>query len=235
MSNHALIFAGGKGSRMEDSSVPKQFLCIEEVPIIIHTIEAFEHHPEIDAIVVVCLKDWIPYLESLLEKYSIKKVCSIVPGGHNGQESIYKGLVALGRFACSSDIILVNDGVRPNISSDLISRNIESVMEYGSAISSSPVIETVLNIENGLVLSVCDRRIQRHAKAPQSFFYGELIAAHERAISEGLDDFIDCCTMMNHYGHDLHLVDSSPNNIKVTTMKDYFLLQEMWKRRMNDD
>lgn len=230
--NHALIFAGGCGARMENASIPKQFLQIDGIPMIIHTLRAFDRHPEIDDIAVVCIESWIDELKNMIKLYGIKKVVEIVPGGSNGQMSIYNGLNALMKHQESeSDIVLVNDGVRPNISEDLITRNIESVKAYGSAISSSPVIETVIDVDGEFAEKVCDRNKQRHAKAPQSFYLSELYDAHERAQKEGLLDFIDSGTMMSYYGKRLHLVDSSVDNIKVTTMKDYYLIEEIWKRR----
>ena len=232
--NHALIFAGGCGRRMENASIPKQFLQIDGIPMIIHTLRAFDQHPEIDDIAVVCIEAWIDELKDMIKLYGIKKVVEIVPGGSNGQMSIYNGLkVLMKHMEGTNDIVLVNDGVRPNISEDLITRNIESVKKYGSAISSSPVIETVIDVDGEFAEKVCDRNRQRHAKAPQSFYLSELYATHEKALEEGLVDFIDSGTMMFHYGKRLHLVDSSVDNIKVTTMKDYYLIEEIWKRRHN--
>ena len=97
--NIGVIFAGGVGKRMNSRVKPKQFLNVYGKPIIIHTLEVFDSHPDIDAIVVACLEEWIPYLQELIEKYNLKKVKKIVPGGRSGQESIYHGLQAAGRWA----------------------------------------------------------------------------------------------------------------------------------------
>ena len=95
MTNSALIFAGGTGSRMNTKTKPKQFLELHGKPIIIHTLEHFERHSDIDDIVVVCLEDWIDYLKELLIKFKIKKVVKVVSGGATGQMSIFNGLKAL--------------------------------------------------------------------------------------------------------------------------------------------
>ena len=92
--NIAVIFAGGIGSRMHTKSRPKQFLELNGKPIIIYTLELFDNHPLIDAIVVACIESWIPFLEKMLKKFEINKVVKIVPGGSTGQLSIYNGLVA---------------------------------------------------------------------------------------------------------------------------------------------
>jgi len=94
MKNVAVIFAGGTGKRMNTVSRPKQFLELNGKPVIIYTLELFDNHPEIDGIVVVCIKEWIPFLQKQLNKFEITKVVDIVPGGETGQESIYNGLVA---------------------------------------------------------------------------------------------------------------------------------------------
>ena len=143
--NIAVIFAGGVGSRMHSKDRPKQFLEMYNKPIIIHTLEYFENHSMIDAIVVVCIKDWIPYLNKLLYKFRIEKVKSVVPGGETGQLSIYNGLKSAKQIAKDEkSIVLIHDGVRPLINEKVISDNIQSVIKYGSAITTAKVKETIL-------------------------------------------------------------------------------------------
>ena len=96
--NLAVIFAGGSGKRMHAKDRPKQFLYVHGKPIIVHTIEIFNRHPEIDGIVVVCIEDWIPYMEELKYTFRLDKISSIVPGGETGQMSIYNGLAEAARI-----------------------------------------------------------------------------------------------------------------------------------------
>ena len=103
--NIAVIFAGGSGKRMNTVSKPKQFLELRGKPIIIYTLEIFDNHPAIDGIIVSCITDWIPYLEKLIRKFEITNVCSIVPGGDTGQDSIYKGLVAAEKLFAGSSCV----------------------------------------------------------------------------------------------------------------------------------
>lgn len=148
--NIAVIFAGGVGSRMHSKDRPKQFLEMYNKPIIIHTLEYFENHSMIDAIVVVCIKDWIPYLNKLLYKFRIEKVKSVVPGGETGQLSIYNGLKSAKQIAKDEkSIVLIHDGVRPLINEKVISDNIQSVIKYGSAITTAKVKETILVVNEG--------------------------------------------------------------------------------------
>ena len=228
--NIAVIFAGGVGKRMQSKSLPKQFLLMHGKPIIIHTLEHFEIHPEIDGIVVACVEKWISYLEDLIKKYEITKVKRIVPGGETGQLSIYRGLVAAETITNQEkgNIVLIHDGVRPLIDSELISNNISSVREFGSAITSVPVKETLLTVDaQGFINSIPDRNMCRMARAPQSFYLEEIISSHRTAIKEGKTDFIDSCTLMTYYGHSLHLIDGPIQNIKITTADDFYSMRAM--------
>lgn len=227
--NIAVIFAGGVGSRMHTREKPKQFLNMHGKPIIIHTLEQFEEHEEIDAIVVACVEDWIPYLAQLVRKYNLEKVRKIVPGGVNGQQSIYFGLCAAEEAAAGEkSIVLIHDGVRPLINHKVISSSIESVRLHGSAIASIKVKETVLLVdeENG-IRDIPDRSQSRLARAPQSFWLEEILGAHRKAIEEHLLDFIDSCSMMQHYGKKLYLIDSPEENIKITTPEDFYIMRAM--------
>ena len=98
--NIAVIFAGGSGKRMHSKDRPKQFLMIHGKPIIVHTIERFQYHEEIDAVIVACLKEWIPYMEEMRYRYRLDKISKIVPGGDTGQLSIYNGVKEIGRASC---------------------------------------------------------------------------------------------------------------------------------------
>lgn len=228
---NALIFAGGSGTRMNARSRPKQFLQFYGKELIIHTLENFQNHPEIDGIVVVCIADWIPYLNKLLEKYQIDKVRSVVPGGATGQESIYKGLCAVRRFAPEDSFVLVHDGVRPFVNESLISECIQCVKEHGSAITVTPAIETIVSTADGKITSITDRSKCYHAKAPQCFVLGELLEAHEKARAEGNTNMIDSASLMQHYGHDLFTVQGNFDNIKITTPADFYTFKALYEVR----
>ena len=227
--NIGVIFAGGVGKRMNSRVKPKQFINVYGKPIIIHTLEVFEEHEEIDGIVVACLKDWIPYLEELLEKFNIKKVKKIVPGGSSGQESIYNGLVAAEELAAGEkSVVLIHDGVRPLIYHRTISDNIASVKEHGSAITSVTVKETVLVVsKDNSIDSVPKREDTRLARAPQSFYLDEIIGAHRKAMAENRYDFIDSCSMMQYYGKKLYLIEGPQENIKITTPDDFYTMRAL--------
>lgn len=233
--NGAVIFAGGSGVRMNHGGLPKQFLEFEGKPIIIYTLELFDSHPDIDCVVVASLKDWIPYLEDLIKKFNLKKICKIVPGGATAQDSIREGLEAINDIMPSKSIVLIHDGVRPLINRQTISDNIESVKKYGSCITCVSAKETfIVSPKEGDMLTIPDRKDCKLARAPQSFFLDDILKAHRRAVADGNHEFIDCCTIMNHYGHTLHTIEGPEENIKITTPTDYFLFKTLVKIRENN-
>ena len=231
--NIGVIFAGGVGSRMHRNDRPKQFLELYNKPVIIHTLEHFENHDEIDGIVIACVEDWIEHLEKLIIQFKIKKVKKIVPGGRTGQLSIYNGLKAAKEVAGNERcIVLIHDGVRPLINSELLSSNIESVKTYGSAITGGVVTETIVVVNEDLDIELVPSRVHsRVAKAPQSFWLDEILNIHEKALASGLENCIDSCTLMKQYGKNLHMIDGPYENIKITTPDDFNYVKTILESR----
>ena len=233
--NIAIIFAGGSGTRMSSISKPKQFLQLYGKEIIIHTIENFEKHSDIDSIVVVCIESWIPFLKTLLKKYNIRKVKWLVPGGETGQESIYKGLYATKDNVPDDSVVLIHDGVRPLITQKLISDCIASVITHGNAITVTPEVETVVSIEkqNGKIINITDRSICFHAKAPQCFRFADIWRGHTLAREDGIINTIDSASLMKHYGYELYSVQGDYENIKITTASDFYIFRALYEAREN--
>ena len=233
--NTALIFAGGAGRRMHSAGKPKQFLELHGKPIIIHTLEHFDRPPEIDAIAVVCIAGWVDYLKELLVRFHIKKVRWIVPGGETSQESTRAGLGILeANCAPRATIVLIHDGVRPQITEKVISDNNAAVKEYGNAITAAPAIETIITVdENEDVTELIDRQSCRLARAPQSFYLSDIIAMHQKAMADNYDKMIDSASLMIHYGQKLHLVEGPAENIKITTPSDFYIFKAIQEAREN--
>ena len=226
--NIAIIFAGGAGRRMHTKSRPKQFLEYQGKPIIIYTLELFDNHPMIDGIVVACVEEWMPFLKKMLKKFEISKVKRMVSGGETGQDSIYNGLMAAKEIAAGADdIVLIHDGVRPLITEQTITDNINMVKQEGSCITCIPATETFIVNQPDGCLEIPTRDNSLIARAPQSFYLDDILKAHEQAQAEGRHDFIDSCTMMHHYGHKLGKVIGPMENIKITTPTDYFVFKAM--------
>jgi 2-C-methyl-D-erythritol 4-phosphate cytidylyltransferase len=226
MKNIVIIFAGGVGSRMNSPIVPKQFLEVKEKPIIVYTLEHFQEHKDIDAIYIACVERHIPYMKGLVNTHGIDKVRAVVVGGASAQESIFNGLQAAMDDAetTGEEAVLIHDGVRPIINNKLINDNINSVHERGNAISSIPAFETVAqSIDEGKTVDkVTPRDLMYILQAPQSFRLGEIFDTNRRALEDGLmGKFIDQAHMMNHYGHELHMIEGFRGNVKITVPLDF--------------
>lgn len=226
---YALIFAGGTGQRMNTRSKPKQFLEVHGKPIIIYTLEHFEYHPEVDEIVVVCIKDWIEELQGFLKRYGITKVSTIVPGGSTGHDSIRIGLEAIKNEAQEQDIVLIHDGVRPLITEELISLNIKGVREFGNAITAEATRESVVQSCDGSTINSVPPRDQMYvAKAPQSFRYKDIYDLYEKALENGHRS-IDSAHLLSMYNVPMHMIKSTKNNMKITDPADFFVFRALYE------
>ncbi len=234
--NYALVFAGGSGTRMNSKSKPKQFLELHGKAIIIHTLELFETHPDIDGISVVCIEGWIDYLKKLIKKEGFTKIKWISPGGASGQESIYNGLKAIydDESTKEDDIVLIHDGVRPLINHDVISDNIACVKKNGTSVTVSPAIETIAVVdESNKIVDTVKRETCRLARAPQSFKIGNIFGCHQKAIEIGKFDFTDSASMMSYYGYDLYTVEGPVENIKITNPSDFYIFRSIVEAKEN--
>lgn len=230
--NVGLIFAGGTGSRMNIKTKPKQFLEVDGRAIIIHTLEHFENHPAIDAVAVVCLEAWIPYMKKLLVKNNIQKVKWVVPGGETGQDSIYHGLQAIHENCPEDTVVLIHDGVRPLINETVITDNLATVEAKGNSITVTPAIETIVQqSEDREITATYQRQMCSLARAPQCFKLADIWDCHQKALAEERHDFIDSASIMMHYGYSLYTTDGPAENIKITTPLDYFTFKSILDMR----
>ncbi len=232
--NAAIVFAGGTGQRMKSASCPKQFLKLYGKPIIIYTLEIFQNHSEIDSITVPCVAGWEDRLQKMCADYGITKLYKIVPGGKNTQESKLNALRALSGVCADGDIVLMHDAVRPMIGAKLISDNIAAVKKYGSAITVDPFTETgVISTDGETVEGTVERSKLYIAKAPQSFYYKDALAAHEAGQTMPESITIDTCTLMTRLGRKLHFVPCDFANIKITRPEDYYIFKALIDLREN--
>ena len=141
--NIAILTAGGIGSRTHQD-IPKQFLNVDNKPIIIYTLEAFQQHPNIDEICVAILEGWDQILWAYAKQFNITKLKYVVTGGSTGQESIFNGLKAIRQDHKDDDVVVVHDGNRPMVSQDIITDNLVKQKQYGSAVATIHVLRLFL-------------------------------------------------------------------------------------------
>lgn len=232
--NIAVIFAAGTGGRMGNSSRPKQFLELRGKPVLAYTLEHFQRHREIDGIVLVTLKGWTGYCVEMAAAWHIGKLAAVELGGPTSQESIRIGLETARRIYGEDAAVLIHDGVRPLMNEETISECIRCVREYGSAVTVSPQIETIMiEEEGGGPCRIVDRDRCHVARAPQCFYLRDILEAHQRAIADRKCGFIDSASLMEHYGYALHAVEGPLENIKITTALDFQIfkaIMESWER-----
>ncbi|MCD8104060.1 MAG: 2-C-methyl-D-erythritol 4-phosphate cytidylyltransferase [Lachnospiraceae bacterium] len=234
--NLAIIFAGGSGVRM-GAGIPKQFLEINGKPILIHTLQLFQEHHEIDRIYLAMSRDYIGYTEALAEEYHIDKLEAVVPGGETAQDSIYNALKRAEEDNPGDSIVLIHDGVRPCVGYDVISENIESVKDYGSAITATSCYETILVSRDGRKVDDVPPRSESYAaQAPQSFYLKDILEAHERirARENRYEGMVDACTIYRALGRQPHIVPGNRGNIKVTTPEDVYMFRALLQYRENE-
>ena len=232
--NIVVVFAGGSGTRMGISEKPKQFLKILGKSIIMHTIEHFQKNQDIDEIYVVCLKDWIDYLQNEINECQMNKVAAIIEGGNTGQDSIYRGLLKAKESNTNDSIVLIHDGVRPIITQEVISNSIKGVKEKGTSITYTPCTETiVVSKDKEGITDIPYRKDTLAVQAPQGFFLGEIISAHNeiRKTNINYENIVDSCTLYYELGKPVNLVKGNSGNVKVTTPEDYHVVKAIMDYR----
>ena len=227
----ALLTAGGVGNRM-GQDIPKQFMTVDNIPVIIYTLQAFQNHPEIDGICVPCLAGWDVVLQSYANQFGITKLKWICAGGDSNQESIHNGLKTMKEAGCDDqDIVLIHDGVRPLAMEKTIVECIEVAREEGNCVVCVPATETVVVKGQDGGMRIPDRDSCYLARAPQCFKLGDVLAVHRKALEEDRHDFVDTCSMMNDYGYGFHTILGTMENIKITTPADYFMFRSILEAR----
>lgn len=234
MANIALLIAGGSGSRMQQD-IPKQFLTVNEKPVIVYTLEAFQKHPGIDEIAVVCLDSWEPVLWAYAKQFNIEKLKYVAKGGKNGQDSIRNGVFELEKHHDKDDIVLIHDAIRPMVSAEIISDNLRVCREYGNAITVIPCAEAMLRTEDGRESSALYPRDNlKRTQTPQAFRLGDICELHRKALETGITNSVASCTLMVEMGKKVYFSRGSEKNIKLTTVEDIDIFKALLLAKRSD-
>lgn len=229
--NIALLTAAGSGTRM-GQDIPKQFMNIDDCPVIIYTLLPFQKHPEVDAIAVICLEGWENMLKAYANQFGITKLKHIFPGGATNQDSIHNGLVGLKEVGYSDDdVVIIQDGVRPLVSSKIISQNIETCLQYGYAITGLPCKEVIMkHQENNNTLEYLPIRREQliRTQTPHTYKLGKLLSIHQMAEVQGLNMAASCELTARLGYNDQHLViGNEKNGLKLTNLEDIELFKAL--------
>ena len=232
MSIIAILTAGGTGTRTHQD-LPKQFITVENKPIIIYTLEAFQQHPSIDEIYVSCLEGWNAVLEAYAKQFNITKLKRIVTGGATGQESIYNGLKAIKQDNESTDdiVVVIHDGNRPMLPQDAITDNLVKQEKYGSAVTVISTTEVVFVSKDGIESNAALNRDELwRTQTPHSYRFNELWDTH----NDGVGNMAASCSLMQKYGYTTYFSKGSEKNIKITTVEDIEIFKALLSAK-NDD
>ena len=230
--NIAIIVAAGSGSRMGSADKPKQFLPIYGKPLMIHTIEAFEVHDEIDAIVVVTNEAYIDQVKVWCKQYDLGKIKAVVAGGDSRQISVHNGLQAVKALSKDpkNDIVLIHDAARPLISQRIITDNIRVCEKYDAVDTVIKASDTIVRSINEVSISDIPARNELYqGQTPQSFKLSLILDAHEYVKTHAVNNVTDDCKLVLSLGKEVRLVEGSKQNFKITTFDDLMMLKALLK------
>jgi 2-C-methyl-D-erythritol 4-phosphate cytidylyltransferase len=211
MKNTAIILGGGAGERFQ-GGVPKQFLPLGKRPMIVHTVEAFQRSPSIDAIVVVVPEGWEKRCFAELKPSEFTKVQRVITGGETRQLSCWQALQYL--QADPPHICVIHDAARPLVTEEMIER---AVREGGEGMTFGlPVIDTLVESRDGEVFTVLPREQMYQIQTPQSFLFQTLWDAHRKALEEGIREASDDAGLVLMAGNRVRVIEGDPRNIKIT-------------------
>lgn len=220
---YAVITLGGIGSRFK-SSVPKQFIEIEDKPISMYTLEKFQNNENIDKIVVACLKGYEEKIEEYKKKYNLTKLEYIVQGGRTQPESISNCIDRLENVASSEDIILVHAGNRPLVEKRIISESINICREKGNAISYIECPEVVITKDNNEII---ERTNIMRLQTPQTFMYRDIKEAYEYAKKVDFENIDTTADLMLRIDKKLNFFRGSEYNFKITFNDDLEIFKNL--------
>ena len=234
MKIHAVILAGGIGSRM-GSNTPKQFIEIDGEPIIVHTLKNFEMNDKVNSITIVCVKEYSETMREICERFHISKLGQIVPGGECGHDSARNGIFALKDVLGDDDFVIIHDAVRPLLPQKIIDQMIEVAIKHGNACLAVPCYETVIVSEDHISgTKEIDRKSFMRVQTPQMYNYKLIRELYEKAERDNRHDFVYANTMAIHYGVEIFFSPGFFYNFKITTPEDIPLYRALMNYSADD-
>jgi D-ribitol-5-phosphate cytidylyltransferase len=229
--NIAIILAAGNSTRLKGKT-PKQLLNLDGKPVSFYSLERFQQHSNIDSILIVTKAELFASFSKLVKKYQLTKVTAIISGGTSRQASVFNGLSFLDPSIHHSDIVLIHDAARPFITNKIITDNILLAKKKAAVETAIPCADTISVSKNGKSISnVLDRRELYQAQTPQSFAFGLILKAHQKALLEEWENITDDAQLVLRFGHDVALVEGAINNFKITTREDFDLAKQIALKR----
>lgn len=233
---YAQILAGGKGTRMGNTDMPKQFLMLGTKPIIIHTIEQFLINSKFSKILVACPKDWVSYMNDLLDKYLPNSKVIVIEGGTTRNETIMNGCKYIeDKYGLNDDdIIVTHDAVRPFITPRIIDDNIDGMNDYDAVDTVIPATDTIVESKNGDIISdIPNRAYLYQGQTPQSFNIKKLINIYKSLTEDEKSILTDACKIFSIKKKKVKIVRGETYNIKITDIHDLKIANAILMERGN--
>ena len=236
---YAEILAGGKGTRMGNVNMPKQFLTLNDKPIIIHTIEKFILINEFEKILVITPREWINYTQDIIKKF-IGEVESVivVEGGKDRNDSIMNGIkfIEQNYGVFEDDYIITHDSVRPFLTHRIIKENIEEVKKYKAVDTVIDAIDTIIESEDSEFISnIPKRSMMYQGQTPQSFNINTLVNYYNMLSDSQKEELTDACKICSLFGEKVKMVKGEVFNIKITTPYDLKVANAIIQEKISND
>ena len=232
--NIAVLLAGGVDPSFQ-MDIPKQFVNVYNVPIIVYTMEKFQKHPEIDAIMVACLSGWENMVSAYAKQFDIDKLRWVIVGGETGQETSRLAANKLMEVCDKDDIIVIHDSIRPMVSDEIISDSISTCKKKGMGIAAVTSMDNVMMTEDGSIgRMTISRYAFRRVQTPQTYRLGDLYEAHKEALEQGIRGENDTNNMMSRLGRQVTLSKGSDTNLKINTVEDVEMFKALYKMQHGD-
>lgn len=222
INTYAIILAGGSGTRLE-SDRPKQFILLNEIPVIIRAARQFARIDEIIKLIMVVPKSYITYMQELVHDYNLQKVEAIIAGGLTRQGSSYNALCS--QNFNDDDVILFHDAARPFVTTKIIKKTLNAAKKDGASGVYVKAIDTIAKIEQQRVAAIPNRETLFYAQTPQAFKYSIIKDAHEQARLQNIDNATDDISLVYNAGGQVTAIEGDYNNIKITNEFDLRLAE----------
>lgn len=230
--NVVLIMAGGKSSR-NMQNIPNQFINVMGKPVIIYCLEAYQMHPSIDDIYVVCIKGWESIVQAYAEQFNISKLKGIIPAGPSGIISVKNGLDHIKGLYKKEDNIIIQEATRPMVSVEMISKLIQTVNSIGSASICRSMVDYVQFSVTEKKVSYLDRNTTVDLQSPEAFTLEILCNAFDKAAKTNHELTESCCAMLLHnLGYYINFIEGSSNNLKIIHQEDIAIFTALLKQNM---
>ncbi len=226
--NIAVILAAGVDPNFQ-MNIPKQFVNVNNRPVVVYTMEQFQKHPEIDAIMVACLAGWEKMIEAYARQFGIDKLQWIITGGSDGQETSRLATEKLVEVGHDNDVIILHDGIRPLVTEEIISDSIRVCRKNGMGIAAVYSMDNVMLTDGGKIgMETIPRHTFRRIQTPQTYRLGDLKQFHEEAATSGVHGQVDTNNMVSRLGKQVSLSKGADLNIKINTVEDVEMFKVLY-------